>query len=235
MADNIGGPALSRMQIGPGEGPEMWVPWRVGELLSLHGRFMFRHYDLCRFHQLIHAEITERAQASDTSWARLTDLPHPEDEWEELRQARMREAIRAQDLESEGVRSFAQQTFVVALWALAEQFCGRTLVTVERLSGADEGPPPYRWADLKTRYERIGIALAGGKSYDGAQECRTLNNKIKHLGAVDGRLATYGHFRGTEGKQLEEVAINAQYYADAVFEFVGWCMEMGDERLSAPG
>jgi hypothetical protein len=69
------------------------------------------------------------------------------------------------------------------------------------------------------------------KSYEGVEECRVLNNKIKHLGIVDDELSYFANFNNKSEEPIDEVPLNLQYYSASVFEFVGCMLEVADGLL----
>jgi hypothetical protein len=90
---------------------------------------------------------------------------------------------------------------------------------------------PHKWLELSKRFSRIGIRLATCKSYAGANECRILNNKIKHVGTVDGELSKFGRYSEVAGMPIDKIEIDVQYYANAAYEFIGCVMEVSGDVL----
>lgn len=230
-------PIRSRLQFGPGEGPERYSPTHDNGVMALSGRFLFHHHDLCLFHQSIYRSIEERLQALETFITEhKADLnaTYSIDDWEAVGQARLRETISAWTSETSGIRGFADQLLLVGLWAMVEQYCGRTLILAERAlrNSSSSTEAPYRWSALQERFSKLGLDLTRCKGYDTINECRLVNNKVKHLGEVDARLASLPGFGSVLGKSLDAVEFPLQRYADAVFEFVGHVMEAVDEILA---
>ena len=229
----------SRMQFGPGEGPEVYFPHGANPLASWFATFLWHHHDLCLFHQVLDADIRRRSNWLDEltgRYVRERDAVGWEDEGANIGLAGLDRLIGTLDSETRGMQRYADQLFVVGLWAMAEQYLGRTLVYTEDPS--EEGQrreAPHRWPVLRERFATVGVDLPAMKSFEGADECRVLNNKIKHVGAVDAELAEFANFLGHEGAALErgEVPIELQYYSDSVFEFVGCVMETAADLVEA--
>lgn len=244
MADQALTPIFSRMQIGPGLGPEMYspAPGCAREISTLWTRFLWHHHDLCLFHQAIYRELSDRAAAmKDCSEdlrresATFKRAPHDaeseEHEWNGVMLSRAREHLCVLEQEYESLRGFGDHHTVIGLWAMVEQYCGRTLVAVEnhlwaKSAGAES---PHRFQELRERFLTAGISVETCKSYLAIDECRVLNNKIKHLGYVDAQLAGHGHFAGLQGLELSRVPLMMQFYSDGVFEFIGALLEKSSE------
>ncbi len=227
------------MQFGPGEGPEVYLPLGATPLASWFATFIWTHHDLCLFHQVIDDDIRRRTEVVDERferYARIRDEVGWDDEGASIGLAQFDQVTRTLDMETRSMRRHADQLFVVGLWAMAEQYLGRTLLYAEDPSSERlPGEAPHRWEVLVRRYGATGVDLSTMKSYASANECRILNNKVKHVGRVDAQLATFENFHGLEGASLEDgqVSIALQQYSDAVFEFVGCTMETVADRLSA--
>jgi hypothetical protein len=229
-------PVLSRLQIGVGHGPEIYAPRSPGNLLKLYSEFCWQHHDICLFHQAIYREIIER---HDISGEFIHDnhsalLVTPEDEMGAVMQSRIRETVNVFEMESDSIQAFGNQLLVVGLWAMVEQYCGRTLVETERSlnSHHTNSESPHKWHTLVKRFAKIGIDLPSCKSYIGIDECRVLNNKIKHLGHVDRELLRFDRFRDKLEKSIKGVPLELQYYSDSVYEFVGCVLEVSDALVN---
>jgi hypothetical protein len=154
-----------------------------------------------------------------------------------IAQARVRDTVHVLDIEKQSIRIFGDQLLVIGLWAMVEQYCGRTLSELERClrGGHAQEETPHRWSVLAKRFNSLRVDLVSCKSYVAADECRILNNKIKHVGRVDKELAKFGHFENQLGKSLDSVALELQYYSDSVQEFVTCVMERSDDVLFESG
>jgi hypothetical protein len=122
---------------------------------------------------------------------------------------------------------------VIALWATVEQYLSRCLVVAEGALGTmpnDAGS--FRWNDLDRRYVTVGIDLRSLTGHAAVNECRVLNNKIKHLGIVDDELSSFPHFAHRRGTRLTDIELDLQRYVNGVFEFVGHTLESADAAIS---
>jgi hypothetical protein len=233
------------MQIGPGEGPKMYSPPpdSPNSLSRAHITFKFAHHDLCLFHQSIYFQLNERDKALEDyasekrPWFERHERENSDDEWEAVQLSRVRETMNVHWMETTGIQAYGDQLLVVACWAMVEQYCGRVLIATEMELGgpANRIEAPHKWHDLVKRFKGIGLDLLKCESYSGVDECRVVNNKIKHVGFIDKELAKRSAFIGMEGKSFDKVTMPLQSYVDAVYEFVGCTMEMAGDLLVAKG
>jgi hypothetical protein len=163
-----------------------------------------------------------------------SNLEEEEEEMRAVMQSRAREAANVMMMEATSIRGFGDQLIVVGLWTIVEQYCGRSLRIAE--SRLNDNPRAHarvlhRWHSLKSRFATIGVDLVTCKSYEGVEECRVLNNKIKHLGIVDNELSCFANFNDKHEESIDEIPLNLQYYSDSVFEFVGCMLEVADGLL----
>lgn len=101
---------------------------------------------------------------------------------------------------------FANDSVVINLWAIIEQFSTMAYSLLEAIIKEipeNQVKVPYTWDKLKKKYLSYGIDLSQLDSYDVINETRVLNNKIKHLYIVDENLASFPFFQG----QREQVII----------------------------
>ncbi|WP_377828163.1 hypothetical protein ACFKHW_29720 [Bradyrhizobium lupini] len=238
--DNMRGPILSVMEFGADRGVERYVPLKSSsELMALWSRFIWHHHDLCLFHQAIYKQIDARNTylhqfVADNKEILSATLP---DGLNMIAQARMRDTVHVLDMEKESIRIFGDQLLMIGLWAMVEQYCGRTLSEMERClrRGHVQKETPHRWSSLADRFIGLGVDLVRCKSYVAVDECRVLNNKIKHVGRVDKQLAQFSRFENQLGKNFDTVALDLQYYSDSVMEFVTCVMERSDDVLFESG
>jgi hypothetical protein len=84
---------------------------------------------------------------------------------------------------------------------------------------------PYKWDDFGSAYHSEGIVLNLLHDYSIADECRVLNNHIKHSPVVSNKLAAFSLFSTFLGKSLDQVAIDPQRYLNGVSNFLGSLIE----------
>ena len=116
--------------------------------------------------------------------------------------------------------------FVVALWALAEQFLGKMFKEVVSFrTGIKLEKAPYRWDDFKIQYANESLDLATLHDYEIANECRILNNCFKHAETVSNKLAAFAPYSTKIGARLDDLDIDPPRYLNAISNFLGSLIE----------
>jgi len=151
-----------------------------------------------------------------------------------VHESRIKDSFLSRDMEIDRVRHFTDEYTVIGLWATAERFLGKVLANIEALqSGVDVASVsrPYRWGDFKTAYTHKSIDLTALNGYADADECRVLNNTIKHTETVNQRLARFSYFTPFKNKLLAGIDFEMQRHVTGVFNFVGSLIESGNRLL----
>ncbi|MER8388346.1 hypothetical protein NKH14_23000 [Mesorhizobium sp. M1380] len=203
--------------------------------MGLFSGFFWRHHDLCLFHRTIDSEIRQRGAALTRFIDENAPLPPEElrDESFAIWQSRIEEAVFSHEAQTRSMESFSDQLLMVALWSMVEQFCGRALIETERSKKCQQGlESPHQWHLLVRRFKDLGADLDMGASYAAANQCRVLNNKIKHVGRVDPELAAFSRFAGSLNERLDDMQFDLQYYSDGVHEFVSWTFYTADNLIA---
>jgi hypothetical protein len=204
--------------------------------MALSAEFMFHHADLCLFHQMHYRAASEKDDLLNKRAAALRDavtLHPPADDWDDIQVSRNREAIYADALAYSRALLFADHLLLVGLWAAAEQYCNRALSMLARIRGRPAPPRPDAWPKMRKVFRELGLDIVALDKYADVDECRLVNNEIKHSGVVTERLAALPHFRVQLGKPLTKVEIPLQRYANAVLVFVTHVMsEVGEFAAS---
>lgn len=131
-----------------------------------------------------------------------------------------------QDLER-SIRTI-NRMFVVALWALSEQYLGKIYqrhVMLRTAASSESIVVPYRWDAFKKVYPVEGVLLTTIQDFAIANECRVLNNHIKHEPLVSNALAVFPPFAGMMGKPLEDISVDPQRYLNGTSNFIGALIE----------
>lgn len=216
--------------------------WVVGHLLKVNSELQWLLSDFCRMHQIVYEEIMHieeqmtystkqnKEQLTLTSESDLSE----EEYYQELGKIRILDSKIAQNQENEHVISFIDQMAIVGLWALTEQFLGkiyRTYIAVTTNVNADTVDSPYRWNKFVDIYKTVGIDISKCDNFVDADECRVVNNAIKHNPTVGDRLEVFSHFQPYKGKKLMEVPLDMQRYLNGVSNFLGNLMEKVEQQL----
>jgi hypothetical protein len=216
----------------------------VGHLGIMYLELQWLLFDFCRMHQIIYKEIGHieeelthftQKNKEDLILSPILDLSE-EEYYKELQKTRILDAIIAKDHENKNVIGFIDQMAVVGLWALTEQFLGkvyRTYISVKNSVDADTVSSPYRWNDFVKEYAKIGIYINRCDSFQDANECRKVNNAIKHDSIVGKNLKAFSYFKPYKGAKLIEVPLDMQRYLNGVSNFSGSLMEKVDAQLDS--
>ena len=155
-------------------------------------RFVSLSSSLVRRSQLCQAS-EQAARAKRLAELRQSNVADEDDpEAFDIFESRVSESILLQDAETVRLKHYADEFTVIGLWAMAEQYMGRVYATAfavrSGMNVKDVVPPPS-WTKLKNGFCEHGICVETLHSFSDADECRVLNNKIKHVGRVDAHLA----------------------------------------------
>lgn len=119
------------------------------------------------------------------------------------------------ELEVAAITRYADEVTIVATWAFVEKHLNEAL---RLLQGAMNIPQhsSHRWPDINAAFLALGIDLSQLPCFSDADECRRVNNAIKHSGMVSSSLAALPAFSGQVGLKLAALAMDTQrYYLNA--------------------
>jgi hypothetical protein len=233
-------PILSVSQFPPGreDGPIPFMFNNAGPLGALQGELHWRLFDFCRIHQIVYKEIAHIEEKLDALNLKDIQFTGDVESFDEYQKSRLLDAVIAKDIENKRVISFVDHMTVVGLWAIAEQFLGKVYRGFKGLTDSckpEDVSAPYRWDNFLTEYGAIGIDLTKCENFGNADECRVLNNSIKHGPVVGSRLVTFAYFLPYQGKKLEDVPLEMQRYLNGVSDFLGSLIETANQSLTAKG
>lgn len=214
-------------------GPEVYLFNIGGPFGDLQGELHWTLFTYVKLHRLAHSGFHEQNVKLDEYASRfgLTSIEAPANELEEqalIGKCRAMDTLIAEDQDLERSITVINKMYVVLFWALAEQFLGRIFkkfVSLESGSPIDSIKPPYRWDDFKKQYFLKGLNLELVHDYSIANECRVLNNHIKHNPRVSTALAVFPQFASYSGMLIDEVPIDPQKYLNGVSNFLGGLIE----------
>lgn len=183
--------------------------------------------NLALFNQAAYASVASRDHAAEEiseKHRQLQDLSiDPTDEFgyevQQRKLANMRQAVMNTDLESEGIARYADEVTVIASWAFVEKQLNRALLALQSALGQPENID-HRWPVIEAEYLQCGVNLSQAKGFANADECRKVNNAIKHSGNVSVGLANLPAFVGKLNKPLANEQLDTQRYYFAAGEFI---------------
>jgi hypothetical protein len=203
-----------------------------GKFGKLQGELDWRLNDFCRIHQIVYKEINFiEAKLDEIEIEPFTDNI---DDPENILTARKLNYVHGKNMENDRVVSFVDHMTVVGLWAIGEQFLGKIFKAyISEKNGVpiESVRAPYRWDDFVREYLNAGIDLSTCENYDNANECRVLNNAIKHDPIVTNRLTSFPYFVSFVNSELEKVPLEMQRYVNGVSDFLGSLIENANKNV----
>ncbi len=214
-----------------------------GPLGNLYMELHYHLYDMSRYHQAIIRELNsndkEVGEWSDNLKVKVEEIKKAVSDEEELelwryRVSEERVAINNADMEITRSQAFADEFTIIGLWATAEKYLGLVLRHIE--SHQTNTPieninAPYRWNDLKSAFLNQSINIESLDGYSDANECRVLNNAIKHGGSVSSALTQFPCFSGELDKELHKIDFEMQRYYNGVYSFLGDLIREGNKTI----
>lgn len=226
------------MELHPDDRPEFPI-LRNSDLLIIFNSLIFYHADLCTFYQMYSAQYVQQDKHVESFTKQLEKIKKKYDESSdenelaelEISYSRVRELIYNNDLMLARTKYFANSSFVISLWVTVEQFTSRILLSLEKQFGMIYSEPSHVWDKKIARYKKLNIDITAYINYQNIDECRVLNNKIKHVGKVDDALAKFSFFSNLKNKSLEKIEYDLQRYSKSVFEYIGFVVERADDII----
>lgn len=214
----------------------------AGPLSSLQSELHWHMFDLSRFHQVIIDDLNKRNLDFDDRYKLFREnlkeqksLASNDDvELLEYRASQTMSSFNGEGMVIDRCKLFADEFCVIGLWATAEKFLGKVYAHID---SHQSGVPlsainvSYRWDDIKRKYANKSILIDDLDGYSDANECRVLNNAIKHVGFVNNRLAKFSFFSTRSGEELDKIEYEMQRYYNGVWSFLGGLIESGNRVL----
>jgi hypothetical protein len=216
------------------KGPDPYLFNIGGSFGAFQGELHWTLDVYVRLHQHAYASFRRHDSKLEELAAELNSAaPVPPSDSEEyeaqmIGRSRRMDHLYAEEVDLERSVHAINRMFVVALWALSEQYLGRVfqhLVALRTGTPPESVLAPYRWDNFKSAYPAEGVQLETLQDYALANECRVLNNHIKHKPTVSDKLVLFAPFHGQLGKPLERIGIDPQRYLNGVANFLGSLIE----------
>lgn len=199
---------------------------------ELQSEVQYRLEDFCGIHQIVYREIETRKEHLDSIDPEDYKLPDAINDYGDLMRLRLSDSLMTADSVNQRTIMFVDHVTIFGLWAICEQLLGKifraTKAQIE-LSDPAKIKTPYKWDGLLVETERLGISLPDCDGFENANECRTLNNVLKHHPMVDARLAKFKYFENSLGASLDCVDFEMQRYLNGVSDLLGSFIENANE------
>lgn len=199
-------------------------------------KFNYKLEEIVVFHRFAMTTYKNNDKAIDAQYKQfaflnkeqLDELPDDEAEFYQYRLMRHMEYINHQDDINNKASYIANDSVVINIWAMNEQYMTRglaSLISKKENKAIDEIKVPHSWDRIKIKFLSYGIDFNKLPSYDDINECRVLNNKIKHLYSVDKDLESFPYFSGKLNESLLGMQYPLQKYILAAHHFIGMLLE----------
>ncbi len=206
---------------------DMLLPDMIPPFMEAWAGAIWDLENLALFNQAAYTSVSSRDRAAEgilVQHQQLQKLPiDPTDDFgyevQQRNLANMRQAIMDTDLESDGIARYADEVTIIASWAFVEKQLNRALLALQSALGQPTNTD-HRWPVIEAEYLQCGINLSQAKGFANADECRKVNNAIKHSGNVSAGLAALPAFIGMLNKPLASEHLDTQRYYFAAGEFV---------------
>jgi hypothetical protein len=201
-----------------------------GALGRIQRELDWKIMDFCRIQQIIHSKISKSEDRIDSSIALRKDEIENRTE-HDLGTVRFLESINAESASNFQTFQFANQMTIIGLWAISEQTMGfvyKKMVSLIDGKNEKDIKVPYKFDDFKKKFAKLGINFEILDTFVDADECRTLNNSIKHGHTIDSYILDFPYFKPLAGKKIMDVDFELQRYVTGVVQFLSSLIEEGN-------
>lgn len=192
---------------------------------------MWELENLAHFNQSAYAGVDKRNEETETIFndykrIELISVEQESDDayFKELRLGRMRQTMMINDDIVEKVARYADEVTIIAVWAFIEKHLNFGLTTLQKKLNLPQ-TSDHRWPSIEQAYLQCGIKLSQLSGFEDANECRLVNNALKHAGMVSQLLGDYPAFAGKVDLTLDTVILDVQRYYFAAGDFTSAAME----------
>jgi hypothetical protein len=221
-----------------GEAPfDLRLPFMIPPFHDMWAGAHWEMENLALFNQAAYSGVVKRASVTDELWEehqRMEAIPasDDEDEGKQVALARLRETATANEIESEAIARYADEVTVVATWAFVEKLLNRGLTALQTALGQPL-ITDHRWPNINAAFQQCGIDLSAASGFADADECRKVNNAIKHAGVVSNALAALPAFAGKAGSALTDLELDTQRYFFGAGDFTSAVLETCSDVVKA--
>jgi len=147
---------------------------------------------------------------------------------ENLAISRTRTDIIAASDELAQMTHFVDQMTVIGLWALAEQYISKIykqLYSHVRNVPMRDVKSSFSWTDYTREFNVLNLDILTCDNFQNADECRMLNNAMKHDVNVEKKLLRCDFFQPYLNQRLDQIPVEMQRYFNGVSDFLGSLIE----------
>lgn len=192
---------------------------------------MWELENLAHFNQSVYGGVKERLDKSEallSEYKRIQQIAVEDDSMEasfkEQKLVRMRQSMMINDDVADAVARYADEVTIIAVWAFIEKHLNHALIALQARLNIPQATD-HRWPNIEQAYIRCGIDLSKISAFADANECRQVNNAIKHGGVVSNALGARPSFAGKVGLPLETIVLDVQRYYLSAGDFTSAALE----------
>ncbi len=205
-----------------------------GPLRSIQASIEWEIQNICIYHAYVSsglsresAKLESKINEQESYYKNALKEISDEDDQYPIELLRSRFLDRAIDIQNviNASDQFLDETTIVSLWMISERFLGqiyREFYT--HIKGQPPANIPYKFDTIKTNFANLSVDLTASHLYADADECRTLNNAIKHGNTVSTSLKKFPFFQNLSGP-LRKIDLQMQRYVNGVHNFLGSTIE----------
>lgn len=232
---------LGQFPFGEDGGPKPF-PFYIGPLSKFQGQLFWKMHDLCHFHQIIYKDINrkyilleEQHDIHKKNWREYPpNLDEDGLEWFHFQNIRSTDFLLANEEDIARIKKFSDEYTVIGLSATMERYLFEFITCIEShfpTISTTYNSQIFKWEDFINKFKSKSIILNNLDGYADANECRVLNNAIKHDGIVGDKLAKFPYFEKHKNLELSNLDFEMQRYVNGVSNFLGHLMDSGNRLL----
>lgn len=198
---------------------------------GLQAKLVWKLEDFCKIHQIVYLQTRKMHDQINS-----VDLEaHGDDESSAISMSRRWTEIQTMSDAMHRLTSLSEQLTIVGLWAMSEQFLGKICTHLQQSLAIEAKlfKASWRWKDIIKAFQAADVNLKSSPYYDLVDECRVLNNNIKHQPNVGDELAAFNTFMQSKGKNIDSLSIDVQRYYAGSANFFGELLQMCDGVVEA--
>jgi hypothetical protein len=204
--------------------PETETQWRI------YAAYYWELENICLFQQAAHATVASRNERLDTIAAENRAIDHSasirvladddEREMAMIAKSRRWDRVRAEECTLNTIEAFNAELTTISIWTVVEKNLLQMLTAIE--AAADKPiTKTIHFEALQRRFISCGVDVRALSGFADVDECRCVNNVIKHGGTIGSSLARFPDFAALNGKPIRREILDVQKYLFAAYNFLG--------------
>jgi hypothetical protein len=205
--------------------------WPKGAKQSeIYAGYYWELEHICLFQQNSHTAVQLRNERLDVIAAENSEMDlmvnaqatmdDEEREGRMLAQIRRRDHVLAEERLLETIEAFNAELVTIAIWTVIEKNLFQMLNAIE--IGAGKAPSKNARFDAMTKgFLSFNVNVETLDGFFDIDECRSVNNAIKHGGTIGSGLESFRSFAGLSGEPIRTQTLDLQRYLFGAYTFLG--------------